>query len=75
MPYVVASNSYKIRLLDHVGKDRAISMSFRTWELYEYQLFSNTTTHVWTVHNILPVRKASFRYFWLSDQSKGCERS
>ena len=30
MPYVVASDSYKIQLLDYVGKDRAISMSFRT---------------------------------------------
>ena len=30
MPYVVASNSNKIRLLDFVGKDRPIVMSFRT---------------------------------------------
>ena len=48
MPYVVESDSYKIGLLDPVGKVCAISMSFRTWELYEYSLRTNTT-HVWTV--------------------------
>ena len=43
MPYVVASNSSKIRLFDFVGKDRPIVMSFRTWELYVYPLLPITS--------------------------------
>ena len=49
MSYVVASYSNKIRLLDFVGKNRPIVMSFRTWELYEYPLLLITSRQVCTV--------------------------
>ena len=71
MPYVVASDSYKIQLLDHVGKDRAISMSFRTWELYEYPLLPNTTTHVWTVKTSNQLEKPRFVILGFQTNRKG----
>ena len=60
MSYVVASNSNKIRLLDFVGKDRPIGMSFRTWELYEYPLLPITSRQVWTVKTSNQVEKPRF---------------
>ena len=60
MPYVVASNSNKIRLLDFVGKDRPIVMSFRTWELYEYPLLPITSRQVWTVKTSNQLEKPRF---------------
>ena len=71
MPYVVASNSYKIQLLDHVGKDRAISMSFRTWELYEYPLLQNSNTHVWTVKTSNQLEKPRFVILGFQTNRKG----
>lgn len=47
MPYVMLSDKRKIRLLSYIEKD--ITMSFRTWELYEYPMLPHTTKHVWTV--------------------------
>ena len=60
MPYIVASNSNKIRLLDFVGKDRPIVMSFRTWELYEYPLLPITSRQVWTVKTSNQLEKPRF---------------
>ena len=71
MPYVVASDSYKIQLLDHVGKNCAISMSFRTWELYEYPLLPNTTTHVWTVKTSNQFDKPRFVILGFQTNRKG----
>ena len=60
MPYVVASNSNKIRLLDFVGKDHPIVMSFRTWEFYEYPLLPITSRQVWTVKTSNQLEKPRF---------------
>ena len=60
MPYVVASNSNKIRLLDFVGKDHPIVMSFRTWKLYEYPLLPTTSRQVWTVKTSNQLEKPRF---------------
>lgn len=49
VPYVMPSDQHKIKLLNFVGKDKPISMSFRTWELYEYPLLPNTSKNVWSV--------------------------
>ena len=54
MPYVTLSDKRKIRLLSNIKKD--ITMSFRTWELYEYPMLPNTTKHVWTVAELLGLR-------------------
>ncbi|XP_031788960.1 uncharacterized protein LOC116417925 [Nasonia vitripennis] len=49
MPYVLLSDKHKIKLLNHLKKDRPVTMSFRSWELYEYPLLPSTSKHVWTV--------------------------
>ena len=46
MPYGVVADKYKIRLLGLIEKDRPITMSFRTWELFEYPLLPTTSKHV-----------------------------
>lgn len=60
MPYVVASNVYKIRLLSAVEKNKPISMSFRSWELYEYPVLPTATKHVWTVKTSNQLEKPRF---------------
>ncbi|XP_012281289.1 uncharacterized protein LOC105700208 [Orussus abietinus] len=45
IPYVRVSDRRKIELLKFIEKDAPISMSFRTWELYEYPLLPTTSKH------------------------------
>uniref|UniRef100_A0ABD2WM02 Double jelly roll-like domain-containing protein n=1 Tax=Trichogramma kaykai TaxID=54128 RepID=A0ABD2WM02_9HYME len=58
MPYVQLSNEYQIRLLRQI--DKPITMSFRTWELYEYPTLPISTRHVWTVKTSNQLEKPRF---------------
>ena len=49
LPYVMASDQHKIQLLNFIGKDLPITMSFRSWELYEYLLRPSNIRHIYTV--------------------------
>ena len=40
----MASDQHKIQLLNFIGKDLPITMSFRSWELYEYPLLPTILT-------------------------------
>ena len=60
MPYVMVSNAYKIRLLNYIEKNRPISMSFRSWELYEYPILPQSPKHVWTVKTSNQLEKPRF---------------
>ena len=60
MPYVQLSNQFKIRLLNQIGKNRSIPLSFRSWELYEYPSLPKSTKHVWTVKTSNQMEKPRF---------------
>ena len=49
MPYVVVADKHKIRLLGFIEKDRPITMSFHTWEFFEFPFLPTTSKHMWTV--------------------------
>lgn len=46
LPNVRLSDARKFKLLKYIEKDPLIPISFRTWELYEYPLLSQTAKHV-----------------------------
>ncbi len=60
MPYVTPSDKFKINLINFVGKDRPVDMSFRTWELFEYPQLPQTKSHVWTVKTSNQLEKPRF---------------
>ncbi|XP_068993469.1 uncharacterized protein [Neodiprion pinetum] len=60
VPYVKLSDQRKIALLNFIEKDTPVSMSFRSWELYEYPLLPATTKHVWTVKTSTYLEKPRF---------------
>lgn len=60
MPYVQLSTQYKIRLLRQIEKNKPISMSFRSWELYEYPTLPTSSRHVWTVKTSNQLEKPRF---------------
>ena len=71
MPYLVLSDQRKIRLLNYIGKDRPIAMSFRSWELYEYPLLPATSKHVWAVKTSNQLEKPRFVILGFQTNRKG----
>lgn len=60
MPYITPSDHYKIKMLNFIGKDPPISMSFRSWEMYEYPLLPNTSKNIWAVKTSSQLEKPRF---------------
>ncbi|XP_031781833.1 uncharacterized protein LOC116416723 [Nasonia vitripennis] len=71
MPYVVLSDKHKIKLLNHLEKDRPITMSFCSWELYEYPLLPSKSKHVWTVKTANQLEKPRFVILGFQTNRKG----
>lgn len=47
--HVEVSDEEKVQLLKFIDRKQPISMSFRSWELYEYPALPIADKHVWTV--------------------------
>ncbi|XP_051154932.1 uncharacterized protein LOC127291522 [Leptopilina boulardi] len=60
IPYLFVGDRQKIELLRFIEKDPFISMSFRSWEMYEYPLIPATQKHVWTVKTSTQVEKPRY---------------
>ena len=60
IPYVMASDQHKIQLLNFIGKDLPITMSFRSWELYEYPPLPTTSRRIWTVKTSTQLEKPRY---------------
>lgn len=60
VPYVILADTKRASLLKFIEKDPLISMSFRSWDLYEYPQLPATTKHVWTVKTTNQLEKPRF---------------
>ncbi|XP_057329876.1 uncharacterized protein LOC130670496 [Microplitis mediator] len=60
VPYVTMSDKQKIQALNFIANDPAISISFRTWQLYEYPLLPRTTKHVWPIKTSTQLEKPRY---------------
>jgi hypothetical protein len=57
LPYIKLAGDTKIKMLNYIAKDPAISMSFRSWEMYEYPMLPRTTRHVWVIKTSTQLEK------------------
>ncbi|XP_043464115.1 uncharacterized protein LOC122499701 [Leptopilina heterotoma] len=60
IPYLMVNDCQKIELLKFIEKDSLITMSFRSWDLYEYPMIPATQKHVWTVKTSTQVEKPRY---------------
>ena len=60
LPYIKVSDQEKVRMLNYIAADPTISMSFRTWEMYEYPMLPQTTNHVWNVKTSTQLEKPRY---------------
>ena len=67
MPNITLSNSKKSSLLKFIEKDPLLTLSFRSWELFEYPELPKTSRHIWTVKTSSQLEKP--RYVILAFQT------
>ena len=60
MPNIILSNSKKSSLLKFIEKDPLLTMSFRSWELFEYPELPKTSRHIWTVKTSTQLEKPRY---------------
>ncbi|XP_018309945.1 uncharacterized protein, partial [Mycetomoellerius zeteki] len=69
MPHVTLNEMNKLSMLRALESGRYLSLSFRSWDLYEYPLLQNTTKHSWAVTTATQLEKPRYVIFAL--QSTG----
>ena len=70
MPHVTLNEVNKLSILRSLESGRYLSMSFRSWELFEYPLLQNTTKHSWAVKTATQIEKPRFVIFALQTGRK-----
>ena len=63
MPHVLLNEVNKLSLLRTLESGRYLTMSFRSWDLYEFPLLQNTTKHSWTVKTSTQLEKPRYVIF------------
>jgi hypothetical protein len=70
MPHVQLHEVDKLSMLRAVESGRYLSMSFRSWDLYEYPLLQSTTKHSWAVKTATHLEKPRYVIFALQTGRK-----
>lgn len=70
MPHVILNDINKLALLRTLENGQYLSMSFRSWDLYEFPLLQNTTKHLWTVKTATNLEKPRYVIFALQTARK-----
>ncbi|KYN50188.1 hypothetical protein ALC62_03756 [Cyphomyrmex costatus] len=70
MPHVMLNEITKLSLLRALESGRYLSMSFRSWDLYEYPLLQSTTKHSWAVKTATQLEKPRYVIFALQTDRK-----
>ncbi|XP_020297293.1 uncharacterized protein LOC109861865 [Pseudomyrmex gracilis] len=65
MPHVVSNDVTKLLLLRTLESGRYLTMSFRSWDLYEFLLLQSTTKHSWAVKTATQLEKPRYVIFAL----------
>jgi hypothetical protein len=70
MPHVILNDVNKLSLLKTLETGRYLSMSFRSWDLYEFPLLQSTTKHLWTVKTATNLERPRYVIFALQTGRK-----
>ncbi|EFN86116.1 hypothetical protein EAI_15202, partial [Harpegnathos saltator] len=71
MPHVILNDINKLSMLKTLENGRYLSMSFRSWDLYEFPLLqSPATKHLWTVKTATNMEKPRYVIFALQTGRK-----
>ncbi|XP_070522396.1 uncharacterized protein [Cardiocondyla obscurior] len=70
MPHVMLNEVNKLTMLRTLDSGRYLSMTFRSWDLYEYPLLQSTIKHSWAVKTATQLEKPRYVIFALQTDRK-----
>ncbi|XP_076627729.1 uncharacterized protein LOC143344960 [Colletes latitarsis] len=70
MPHVTLNDVNKLSLLHALESGQNLSISFRSWDLYEYPLLQSMTKHSWAVKTAVQLEKPRYVVFALQTARK-----
>lgn len=70
MPHVILNEVNKLSMLRALESGRFLSMSFRSWDLYEFPLLQSTTKHSWSIKTTTQLEKPRYVIFALQTDRK-----
>ncbi|XP_036147515.1 uncharacterized protein LOC118647207 [Monomorium pharaonis] len=70
MPHVLLNEIHKLSMLRTLESGRYLSMAFRSWDLYEFPLFQQTTKHSWAIKTATQLEKPRYVIFALQTGRK-----
>ncbi|XP_070529826.1 uncharacterized protein [Cardiocondyla obscurior] len=70
MSHVILNEVNKLSMLRTLDSGRYLSMTFRSWDLYEYPLLQSTTKHSWAVKAATQLEKPPYVIFALQTDRK-----
>ncbi|XP_070529781.1 uncharacterized protein [Cardiocondyla obscurior] len=70
MSHVILNEINKLSMLRTLDSGRYLSMTFRSWDLYEYPLLQSTTKHSWAVKAATQLEKPRYVIFTLQTDRK-----
>ncbi|XP_070525278.1 uncharacterized protein [Cardiocondyla obscurior] len=70
MSHVILNEINKLSMLRTLDSGRYLSMTFRSWDLYEYPLLQSTTKHSWAVKTATQLEKPRYVIFALQTDCK-----
>ncbi|XP_070529800.1 uncharacterized protein [Cardiocondyla obscurior] len=70
MSHVILNEVNKLSMLRTLDSGRYLSMTFRSWDLYEYPLLQSTTKHSWAVKAATQLEKPRYVIFALQTDRK-----
>ncbi|XP_018405039.1 PREDICTED: uncharacterized protein LOC108781543 [Cyphomyrmex costatus] len=70
LPHVTLNEVNKLSMLRILENGRYLSMSFHSWDLYEYPLLPSTTKHSWAIKTTTQLEKPRYVIFALQTDRK-----
>lgn len=70
VPHVKVSDRERVGLLKNLERDRAITLAFRNWDLYEYPLLPRTRKHTWSIKTSSQIEKPRYVLIGLQTDRK-----
>lgn len=52
LPHISVSDVNRLKLLKYIEHNTALEIDFRSWEVHEFPLLQQTTTHMWPIKNV-----------------------
>ena len=71
LPIVTVDDAQRLKFLKLIEKDKALVVTFRAWDLYQYPLLPKTTRHTWSIKTTTQLEKPRYAIVFFQTNRSG----